>query len=75
MNYIALSLSRRNVLIVYEKKSLNSNGDLVVIGEIIWNVGFIPACNSVISIKNYRRKNGNITTYLLLKIWTKIIMK
>jgi hypothetical protein len=54
---------------------LNSNGDLVVIGEIIWNVGFIPACNSVISIKNYRRKNGNITTYLLLKIWTKIIMK
>jgi hypothetical protein len=35
MNYIALSLSRRNVSIIYEKKSLNSNGDLVVIGEII----------------------------------------
>jgi len=73
MNYISLSIIKASI--IYEKKRLNTDENLDIIGEIIWIVDFIPACNLVISIINYRRKIKNIIIYLLLKICTKIIMK
>jgi hypothetical protein len=54
---------------------LNTDEDLDAIGEIIWSVGFISEWNTVISIKNHRKKNGNINIYLLLRKSTKIIIK
>ena len=73
MNYISLSIIKASI--IYEKKRLNTDENLDIIGEIIWIVDFIPACNLVISIINNRRKIKNIIIYLLLKICTKIIMK
>ena len=73
MNYLALSRIKESI--IYEKKWLNTDEDLDAIGEIIWSVGFFSEWNTVISIKNHRRKNGNINIYLLLKKCTKIIIK